>query len=119
MADKEDAIPMGNEEPLKIEGDESSAPAAGSMKIQAFGRGAMAAGRREVQFKRPLNVTGAGATRCRMFHSKVTLAALEYLVNQINEWLDGDKIEIKHISEVVGVMEGKNPEPNVIVLVWY
>ena len=103
---------------LKIESGESAAPA-GSSKIQAFGRAAMGAGRREIQFKRPLNLTGAGATRCRMFNSKVTLAALDHMVGQINEWADADKIEIKHISEVVGVMEGKNPEPNIIVLVWY
>ena len=38
---------------------------------------------------------------------------------QINEWIDGNQIEIKAVTQVVGVMEGKTPEPNVIITVWY
>ena len=47
------------------------------------------------------------------------VAAIEHMAEQINSWLDGDQIEVKHVNEVVGVMEGKKPEPNVIVTVWY
>ena len=54
-----------------------------------------------------------------MFHSKVTLAALEHMTNTVNAWLDGSDIEIKHVSEVIGIMEGKKAEPNLIVILWY
>jgi hypothetical protein len=116
MAKDDESIPLESEgEPLPME---DASPPAGTSKIQAFGR-TISAARGEQKYSRPLNVTGAGATRCRMFHSKITIAALEHLVNQVNEWLDSDKIEIKCVNQVVGVMEGKTPEPNVIVLVWY
>jgi hypothetical protein len=112
------------EEPIALVGDDEEeslgledAPS-GSSKIQAFGAAA-AAGRSEQKFSRKMNLTGAGATRCRVFHSKITVAAIEHMINTINEWLDGSEAEIKHVSEVVGTMEGKKPEPNIIVTVWY
>ena len=37
----------------------------------------------------------------------------------INEWIDGDKIEVKEVGHLIGVMEGKTPEPNMIIMVWY
>ena len=72
-----------------------------------------------MQFKRPLNADGSGATRCRLFHSKIAVASLEFMEHQINEWLDAEKIEIKHVSQIIGTMEGKRPEPNLMVIVWY
>ena len=71
------------------------------------------------QFKRPLNLTGQGATRCRIFHSRIAAAPLTYMEQQINDWLDGEKIEIKNVGHVIGIMEGKTPQPNVVVMVWY
>ncbi len=104
----EEALPL-------VEGDGDDG---GPSKIQTFGT---AAGRVETktEFNRPLNLTGAGATRCRMFHSKVTLTALDHMVSTINEWLDSEEVELKYISQVIGTMEGKKPEPNVIITVWY
>ena len=37
----------------------------------------------------------------------------------INRWVDSDKIEIKQVSQVIGIMEGKTPVPNLIVTIWY
>ncbi|MDY6913656.1 MAG: hypothetical protein SVT52_04275 [Planctomycetota bacterium] len=71
------------------------------------------------QYKRPLNLTGQGATRCRIFHSRIAAAPLTYMEQQINDWLDGEKIEIKNVGHVIGIMEGKTPQPNVVVMVWY
>ena len=31
----------------------------------------------------------------------------------------GNEIEVKCVNQVVGTLEGKSPEPNVIVTVWY
>ncbi len=119
---QDDAIPVeGDElEPLQLEGgDEPVAGAQTSSKIRAFG--GAAGGRRTVkqEFKRPLNVNGTGATRIRVFRSKITVAAIDHMVNQINEWLDGGEIEVKHVTDVVGTLEGKTPEPNLIITVWY
>ncbi|MHC4718579.1 MAG: hypothetical protein ACYS5V_16540 [Planctomycetota bacterium] len=103
-------------EPISLEeGDDASA---GSTKIHAFGAG-LGAGKAVKEFKRPLNLTGAGATRCRVFHSKFTPAALDHMVDTINDWIDENQIEIKAVNSVNGVMEGKKPEPNIIVTVWY
>ena len=104
-------------EPLPVEGGDESADQASS-KIQAFGAVA-AAGRAKQDFSRAMNLTGTGATRCRVFHAKITVGAIDHMVDLINEWLDGSDIEVKHVTDVVGTMEGKKPEPNLIVTVWY
>jgi hypothetical protein len=86
--------------------------------VRAIGGGGML-GDKKATFKRSLNVDGQGATRCRMFRSRIAAASLEHMEKQINDWLDGDKIEIKHVGHVIGVVEGKTPEPNLLVMVWY
>jgi len=105
------------DEPISlVESDEDSDFAAGGVKTFGIAGGP---GAEKREHRRPLNVDGAGATRCRMFHSKIAIASLEYMENQINEWADSDQIEIKHVGHVIGTMEGKRPEPNLLVMVWY
>ncbi|MFP3936712.1 MAG: hypothetical protein ACLFVW_00130 [Phycisphaerae bacterium] len=70
-------------------------------------------------FDRTPTTTGKGAIRCRLFHSKIAEAPLNYMQNQINEWLDEQEIEVKHVGHLVGNLEGKTTEPNMIVMVWY
>jgi hypothetical protein len=122
----ENVSDFADEEPLSIEGGEEeplglveSAQKEGKTQVRAFGGPRAATARKEEQFKRPLNVTGQGATRCKVFHSKIAVPSLEFMENQINEWLDGEKIEIKAVGQVIGTMEGKTPVPNLIVMVWY
>jgi hypothetical protein len=104
------------EEPIRLVDHAESGDTASGVK--AFGA---AAGRahRERQFQRPLNKTGTGATRCRVFHSKISEASLEYMQGQINEWLDAGEIEVKQVGHLVGTLEGKTPTPNIFVFVWY
>ena len=65
-------------------------------------------------------MTGTGATRVRVFHSKMSDAAIRHLEDAVNEWLDSDpQIEVKHITTTVGVWEGKHPDPNFILTVFY
>ena len=90
----------------------------GTATLRAFGAGVAQEARRS-QFQRAPNVTGQGAIRCRVFHSKIAATSLEYMESQINEWLDGEAIEIKQVGHVIGVLEGKTPEPNLIVVLWY
>jgi hypothetical protein len=71
------------------------------------------------RFARPMNKTGTGATRCKLFHCRIALAPLDHLEHSINEWLDTDDIEIKQVGHLVGTLEGKSPEPNIFVMVWY
>jgi len=89
-----------------------------SASLKAFGAGAAAAAKRK-QYTRPVNLPGTGAVRCRLFHSKIAPVPLEHMEEQINDWLDGEQIEIKHVGHVIGTMEGKRTEPNLIVMVWY
>ncbi len=105
------------DEPIQI-ADTPAAPA--GSKIQAFGAGAAKrAGAPRVEFKRPVNLTGTGATRCKFFHARLGPGPLEYMEKQINEWLDEEEIEVKYSTQVIGVLEGKHTEPNMFVIVWY
>jgi hypothetical protein len=38
---------------------------------------------------------------------------------QINDWLDNNEVEVKFVSQTVGVWEGKKAEPHIIVTLWY
>ena len=70
-------------------------------------------------FKRPLNNDGKGATRCRIFHSKIQENPLLHMETVINDWIDDEDIEVKHVGQCIGTMEGKRSEPNLLVTVWY
>ncbi len=124
--DEEGPIPLEEDDlkPLPLVGDEEGEGSEGvssqaSSKIRAFGAHTSPTAAKQRQFKRPLNMTGTGATRCKMFHSKITVAALSHMIDQINEWLDENEVEVKFVGQVVGTMEGKTPEPNLIITVWY
>jgi len=107
-----------DDEPISLADVAESESGVSKIKIgRALGDAAKKAVKAE--YKRKLNLTGQGATRCRIFHSKIALSPLENMEKHINEWLDSEEIEIKHITEVVGVLEGKVAEPNLIVMVWY
>ena len=125
MAQDSQDAPVPDDSHLSLEPDsDEEAPislvedsGSGSSAVRAMG--GTAAVKRAAEFKRPLNLTGQGATRCRIFHSKIALGSLEFMENQINEWVDSDQVEIKHVGHIIGTMEGKRPEPNLLVMVWY
>lgn len=72
------------------------------------------------QFSRAADPGARVATRCRLFHCKLTTGALAYLNNQINDWIDKDpQITIKFSSSTIGQFEGKHTEPNLIVTLFY
>lgn len=74
---------------------------------------------KRIDFKRKAVNTGSGAVRCRMFHSKIAESSMEHMQDQINTWLDDENIDVKHVGHMVGALEGKHTEPNIIVMVWY
>lgn len=91
-------------------------------EIRSFG-GPAAIGRvahDETSLQRALLQQG-GATRCRVFHSRLNDGAMSYMENQINEWADANPdIVIKFMSTTIGMFEGKQQrEPHIIITVFY
>ena len=94
----------------------------GTRVIQAMGAGGLGeqAKHDDSKYGRKLNKTGQGATRVRIFHTKMNDGASAYMSTLINEWLDeSPKIEVKFVETTVGVWEGKHAEPNLILTIWY
>lgn len=124
MADEEEEIELAKpdteedeEETISLIDDEELQ----ASQVRAFGGAAskMGAGHK-ADFQRPLNNSGQGATRCRIFHSKLAATSLEYMEKQINDWVDSDPtIDIKQVGHSIGVMTGKTAETSLIVTVWY
>lgn len=112
-----ETAPTEEDEPLGLieEGEMSIKP----QRMRAFGSGISPLDENKIEFKRPVNMDGTGATRCRIFHAKITDSSLEHMESQINSWLDSNEIEVKHVGHTIGVMEGKRSEPNMLVMVWY
>ena len=112
--------------PIRIDEDEDT-PAAGgaassirAQKKRAFGSAASkVASLHKTDFRRPMNDTGHGVTRCRIFHCKIADTSLTHMETEINDWADSEQIDIKHVGHVVGTLEGKHADPNIVVLVWY
>ena len=73
----------------------------------------------KVDFKRPLNLDGTGATRMRLFSAKLSATSRASMERQINEWLDAEKVEIKAVSSEIGTMQDKIREENIILCLWY
>jgi len=112
LDDKPLKIEEPDDEPLTIAEEGSGRAISHTAGI----RGAAAEG---FSFSRPMQQTGNGATRCRVFRSKISVPAIESLEEHINEWLDSDDIDVKNIGHLIGTMHGKIDEDNIIVLVWY
>ncbi len=74
----------------------------------------------DARFDRQLDPRTVYSTRCRTFHSKLSEAALEFMNNQINEWIDKhDDLSIKFATSTIGTFEGKHSEPNLILTLFY
>jgi len=110
--------PEEDEEPISLV-DVEEVAGERSSSVRAIGAAAAGARPARKTYQRALNLTGQGATRCRVFHSKISVAALHIMEEQINDWLDGEQIEVKQVGHLVGTLTGKTAEENVIVLVWY
>ena len=109
----------GHPEPLRPIADPSRIE--GADKIRTFDAQAALGGKKaDSEFKRPLNQPGQGASRVRTFHARLSGSAMDFLDEQINDWLEGNpEISIKFASSTVGVVEGKRADPHLIITVWY
>lgn len=110
----EQVPPLG---PLAGEPAASSAPKSGR-KIRTFEQ-RLGRGGHESKWQRRPNLTGTGAIHVKSFHCKLTGDSLDYLDNQINEWLDEHpEYEVKMVTTSIGEWTGKLKEPALIVNVW-
>jgi hypothetical protein len=92
----------------------AAAPAPAPHPAEAAAPTVIPASRRE---PRPGSV---GATRMRIFHSKLSDGAVAHMDHQINDWLDQNPdVEIKFANTTVGVWEGKHAEPNLVMALFY
>lgn len=73
----------------------------------------------EDSWNRTPNSTGTGAIHVKSFHCKLTGDSLEFIDQQINEWLDAHpQYEVKFVTSSIGTWTGKSKEPNMIINVW-
>lgn len=87
-------------------------------KIQLFEQ-RLGGKKHEEKWSRTPNSTGTGAIHVRSFHCKLVGESLEFLDQQINEWLDAHpQYEVKFVTTSIGDWTGKLREPNLIVQVW-
>jgi hypothetical protein len=108
--------PVEDDGAIGLIGDSEGASIAS--KIKAIGGGESTL-RKERWTRKAIN-NGTGACRMRSFHGRLSAQGLEYMDNQINEWLDQHPdVEVKFVTSNVGVFEGKMREPALILNLWY
>jgi hypothetical protein len=125
----ENSSEMGEEEELSLDDTlpldltpQEPAPVAatsgGSSKIRTFEQ-KLGGGKHEDSWNRTPNATGTGAIHVKSFHCKLTGDSLDFLDQQVNEWLDAHpQYEVKFVTTAIGTWTGKLKEPNLIVNVW-
>ena len=116
----------GDEETIRAiafdAGRAESSPA--STGIHGFSGDSLASGAASIlddaKYHRQLNPVGQDATRCRTFHSKLNDSAVAFMNDQLNTWVDSHpQINIKFATSAIGIFEGKQKDPNLIVTVFY
>ena len=115
---------LGKLQPIPMsdsgDGGDGGSEVTGTGKIQTFASTSKLDSAQQMDFKREMNAPGTGATRVRTFHAKLSDGAFSFLDLQINEWIDQNPgVEVKFCSTTIGTVEGKRPEPNIIINVWY
>ncbi len=116
MSVEEDPIELDDAIDLDADDLEEVDSEGGSSKIQTFARGGE---HQDMEMKRAVNSDGTGATRCKTFHSKLRVDALEFLDDQVNQWLDAHpEYEVKFVTTTIGVLTGKMKEEALFMNVW-
>ncbi len=63
---------------------------------------------------------GERITGVKTFFAKLHVGAIEFLDEQITNWLKSNPdIKVKQTNTVVGEVQGKKTEPNIIISIWY
>lgn len=120
MPDSEEEGSLDDTLPLDLSPQPAPKPAVPerSSMIRTFEQ-KLGGAKHEDSWKRTPNVTGTGAIHVKSFHCKLTGDSLDFLDQQINEWLDAHpQYEVKLVTTAIGTWTGKLKEPNLIVNVW-
>jgi hypothetical protein len=105
------------EQPLSLEDDVRPAGEAPKSKIHGMSATSPIVAH---DYKRPSFVNKNGAVRVRTFHCRLSETGVEYLDQNINDWLEKHpEIEVKFTSSTIGLWDGKLKEPTLILNVWY
>lgn len=111
--------------PIELDEEEDLDPSAGtsamsSTRIHSMSEATLGHGGAAMQYRRALLPDSPAASRCRTFHCRLSDGAIEFLNNQINEWLDqNEDVSIKFVSSTIGLFEGKHTEQNLIMTLFY
>lgn len=66
------------------------------------------------------SATGERITACKVFFTKLHPGALKFLEEQVTNWLrDNPSITIKSTDVIMGEVQEKKTEPNIVIVVWY
>jgi len=71
---------------------------------------------------KPVPTTGAGdrITSCKTFFTKLHPGAIKFLEEQITAWLkENPTVFIKRTNVIMGEVQEKKTEPNIVIVVWY
>lgn len=104
--------------PLNLGGGSAPAPSAKPSPAQKPAQKPVAAAPTTQQISMP--ATGGRITGVKIFFTKLHAGALDFLSEQISDWLEKNPgIVIQHTNAVVGEVAAKKTEQNLIVTVWY
>ncbi len=107
------------EEPISLVSEKEVHPPSSATPIKRVAGAAARGLSHKVEFNHSMNLTGQGATRVRLFYSKIADGPLLHMETLINDWIDEEGIEVKHVGQVIGTLEGKHADPNLILSIWY
>ncbi len=114
-------VPMSSDFGISLEVDDFSGGGISSetsASITSFGENQVFAHNKN--YKRNLSTDSGTATRMRTFHARLSDNAMQYLDDQVNEWIDNNpEIFVKFSNITVGLVEGKKTESHLIISVWY
>jgi len=73
---------------------------------------------------RPVAASGPAPTgritSCKTFFTKLHPGAIEFLDEQISNWLrENPDVVVKSTNTIMGEVQAKKTEPNILITVWY
>ncbi len=73
----------------------------------------------EKKWQIPPVTLGPGATHMKTFVTKMRLDAIDYLDQQVNDWLEQHPgYQVKFATTTIGQMAGKTTEPALVMTLW-
>jgi hypothetical protein len=104
-----DPIPFDDDEGLVELNDDGESPPAAVYEPKPH----------KARCARMPNADGKGAVHVKTFHAKLRVDALDFLDEQINQWLEEHpEYEVKFSTATIGALVGKTTEPALFVMVW-